>query len=310
MNKPYVFSTQNKPFRDSSVGSLYWKLVVNNVEIKDRKRACINSINFSELCDGSDACTLNITDPDFIFIEDNIFIEEAKVYCEFGFNEDTFRHKFNGYISAIDITFPEGGSPTVTITCLDKSHLMNRTKKERSWDNVTRADVVRKIAKEYGFKTDIEPNYNFSVEETISQSDTTDIEFLENLASEEREPFMCKLVDNTLIYRKKGLLKASKKTLGYKIAPFDVINFSPQITKETRQEEIKKSNIQTDDKTYETYTATNDNVSRDIQGEPVETTSSPVSNTNNSSDNKNKNKSSGTPKDSGLVYDPEKRKWV
>lgn len=303
MSKPYVFSSQNKPFGDSSVGSLYWKLVVNGVEIKDRKRACVNSINFSELCDGSDACTLNLTDPDFIFIEDNIFIKEAKVYCEFGFNEDTFRHKFNGYISAIDITFPESGSPTVTITCLDKSHLMNRSKKERSWDNVTRADVVRKIAKEYGFKADIEPNYTFAVEETISQSDVTDIEFLENLAGEEREPFMCKLVDNTIVYRKKGLLKTSKKTFGYKVAPFDVISFSPQITKETRQEEVKKSNIQTDNKSYETYTATNDNVSRDIQGEPVETTSSPVS---NSSDNK----STGTPKDNDLVYDPEKRKWV
>lgn len=310
MNKPYVLSSQNKPFRDSSVGSIFWKLVVNGKEIKDRKRACINSINFSELCDGSDACTLNITDPDFIFIEDNIFIEEAKIYCEFGFNEDTFRHKFNGYISAIDITFPEDGSPTVTITCLDKSHLMNRTKKERSWDNVTRADVVRKIAKEYGFKTDIEPNYNFSVEETISQSGNTDIEFLESLASQEREPFMCKLVDNTLIYRKKGLLKASKKTLGYKIAPFDVISFSPQITKETRQEEIKKSNIQTGNKTYETYTANNGNVSRDIQGEPVQTSSSPVSNDTSSSGQKNSTPSNGDKRPNNMVYDPVKRQWV
>ena len=60
----------------SNVLSTYLKLVVNGVEIVDRKRACITSIDFAELCDGSDTCTINLTDPDFLFIEDNIFIEE------------------------------------------------------------------------------------------------------------------------------------------------------------------------------------------------------------------------------------------
>ena len=293
---------KQSPLDDSSVGSIYWKLVVNNKDITGRSRSCIKSIDFNELCDGSDACTLSLTDPDFVFIEDNIFIQEAKVYCEFGFNEDTYRHKFSGYISAIDISFPEDGSPTLTITCLDKSHLMNRSKKERSWDNVTRADVVRKIAKEYGFKTDIESNYTFAKEDTISQSKMTDIEFIESLASQEREPFMCKLVDDTIVYRKKGLLKTPRMTLSYKQGSFDIINFSPQITKETRQEKITKSDIKSSDKSYETYMATNNNTSRDIQGEPVQTSSKPVS------DNSSKSTSSNTP--SGLTYDPVKRKWV
>lgn len=305
MSKPYVIKQMCKPFPDRLFGSIYWKLVVNNVVITGRKRACVNSISIDELCDGSDACTIGLTDPDFMFIEDNIFIKEAKISCEIGFNEDTYRHTFNGYISAIDIDFPEEGSPTLTITCLDKSHLMNRSKKERSWDNVTRADVVRKIAKEYGFKTDIEPNYSFATEDTISQSGASDIEFLESLAGEEREPFMCKLVDNTIVYRKKGLLKSPKMTLGYKIAPFDVVSFSPQITKETRQEKIKKSNIDTSTKTSETYTATNDNVSRDVQGQPVETSSSSVSNSTSGSKSSSSSSSSG-----GMVYDPVTRKWT
>lgn len=294
----------------SNVLSTYWKLVVNGTEITNRKRACVTSIDFDELCDGSDTCTINLTDPDFLFIEDNIFIEEAKVSCEYGFNEDTYRCKFNGYISAIDIDFPSEGSPTLAITCMDNSHLMNRSKKERSWDNVTRADVVRKVAKEYGFKTDIEPNYTFATEETISQSGNTDIEFLESLASQEREPFMCKLVGNTIIYRKKGLLNASKQTLYYKKYPFDVISFSPQITKETRQEEITKSNINTGDKSYETYTATDSTVSRDVQGEPVQTSSSPVSNDTSSSGQKNSTPSNGDKRPNNMVYDPVKRQWV
>lgn len=283
----------------SNVTSVYWKLIVNNHEITDAKRACINSIDFDELCDGSDTCTLSITDPDFIFINDNIFIEEASVRAEFGFYEDIFRHTFEGYISAIDISFPENGSPTLTITCFDNSHLMNRSKKERSWDNVTRADVVRKIAAEYGYAVDIEPGYHFATIETISQSDNTDIEFLENLAKEEREPFMCKLVNNTLVYKKKGLLQEPKTTLGYKTFPFDVISFSPQITKETRQEEVTSSNVGTENKTYETYTANDGNVSRDVQGQPVQTTSTAA--LNDTSKQKQDT--------SNMVYDPVTREW-
>lgn len=282
------------------VTSVFWKLVVNGSEITGDKKACINTLDFDQLCDGSDTCTLNITDPNFLFIEDNIFVEEASVYCEMGFNNDTYRDTFTGYISAIDISFPESGAPTLTITCFDKSHLMNRTKKERSWDNVTRADVVRKIAAEYGFSVSIEPNYTFAKVDTISQSDNTDIEFLESLASEEREPFMCKLSGNTLIYKKKGLLQKSKTEIGYKTYPFDVISFSPQITKETRQESVTSSNINTSDKSFETYTATDGNTSRDVQGESVRTTNTAAL-----------NDTSKTKQDtSNMVYDTVKREWV
>lgn len=282
----------------SNVSSPFWELWINNVEITGRARSCINSIEFDDLCDGSDTCTLSITDPDFIFIEDNIFIEEAKVLARFGFNEDIDRKEFSGYISAIDISFPEEGSPTLTITCLDNSHLMNREKKNRSWDNVTRADIVKKIATEYGYYPDIEPNYTFAVQDTISQSNQTDIEFLESLATQEREPFMCKVKGTRIVYKKKGLLQTPITDIGYKTYPFDVISFTPQINKETRQEEVTSANVGTDTKAYESYTANDGNVSRDVQGESVKTTSSAALNDTSNNDTDN------------MVYDPTKREWV
>ena len=268
----------------SSVSSVFWQMYINNIEITGRSRACINSIEFDELCDGSDICTISIADPDFIFIEDNLFIEEASVIVRFGFNEDIDRKEFSGYVSAIDISFPPEGSPILTVTCLDNSHTMNRKKKDRSWDNVTRADVVRKIATEYGYYPEIEPNYTFAVLDTISQSNQTDIEFLESLAKQEREPFMCKLKGTHLVYLKKGLLQTPVTDIGYKTYPFDVISFNPQINKETRQEEITSSDVNTETKECESYTANDGNVSRDVQGESV--------------------------KSSSMVYDPAKREWV
>lgn len=275
-----------------------WQLWVNNTEITGTKKACVTSFNFDELCDGSDTLTINLLDPNFEFIEDNIFIDEASVILEHGFIGDVERKKFSGYISAIDISFPEDGSPSLTITCLDNSHLMNRVKKDRSWDNVTRADVVRKIAAEYGFSVHIEPNYEFAVIDTISQSKQSDIEFLEGLAGEEREPFLCKLIGNTLHYEKKGLLSDPVTTVGYKTYPFDVISFSPQINKETRQEEITVADVGTENKEYESYTAKDGNVSRDVQGESVKTTSSAALNDTSGKDSSN------------MVYDPVTRTWT
>lgn len=249
--------------------SCYWKVSINGKELDLARRNCIEDIALGEQCDGSDTCTLKVHDPDFLYIEDNIFIEEATVDVEIGWHGDTHRIKFSGYISAIDIDFPENGYPILSVFCLDDSHVMNRKKKKRSWDNVTRAEVVKKIAQEYGFKCIIETGYTFTKEDTISQSDVTDIEFCENLAREERIPFMCKLVGNTLYYVKKGLLKDPTSTLYYRKYPYDVVSFSPRINKETLKEEVTSSDIDTSQKEVNTSTSNTNNTLRDTQGEPV-----------------------------------------
>ena len=255
----------------SKLLSCYWNVYINGKLLSLEKKKCIDSIDIEELCDGSDTCTLNISDPDFLFIEDNLFIEEATVTVNIGWHGDTYCVNFSGYISAIDIDFPDSGFPVMSIFCMDKSHIMNRKKKNRSWDKVTRADVVRKIAKEYGFKCVIESTYSGKTEDTISQSDTTDIEFCESLASEERDPYMCKLIGDTLYYVKKGILSKPSASLYYREKPYDIISFKPQINKETIKEEVSASNINTNDKSIDSSVAKNDNTNRETQGEPVVT---------------------------------------
>ena len=247
----------------------YWKVFINGNALDDLRRKCIDEISIQELCDGSDACSLKVSDPHFLYLEDNIFIEEATISIEMGWHGDSHLIKFNGYISAVDINFPENGCPVLSVFCLDNTHLMNRKKQKRSWDNVTRPEVVQKIAKEYGFKCVVETGYTFTKEDTISQSDTTDIEFCENLAREERVPFMCKLIDNTIYYVKMGLLKDPTATLYYRQFPYDVISFSPRITKETIKEEVTASDISTTNKKEDSSVANREETPREVQGEPV-----------------------------------------
>ena len=274
------------------VYSSFWEISINGKALDKTRRECISSIDILEQDFGSDTCTIIVNDPDFLYIEDNIFVEEATVSVEMGWNEDTHRVKFDGYISAIDISFPENGFPVLTLTCLDGTHVMNREKKTRSWDNVTRPEVVKKIAKEYGFKCVIESGYTFDKEDTISQSKVTDIDFIESLAGEEREPFICKLIGKTIYYVKRGILKDPSASLYYKKFPYDVVSFSPRIDKETRQVAVTHSDISTSSKKVDKATATDSNTSRDTSGESVKTS------TNVS------NEGSG-----GVTYDPKTGKW-
>lgn len=260
----------------SKVLSCYWSVSINGKELDKQRLENIDSIDILEQCDGSDTCNLTVNDPDFYFIEDNIFIEEATIKVEMGWHGDTHRVTFAGYISAIDINFPDSGFPILDIFCLDNSHLMNRKKKKRSWDKVTSADVVKKIAQEYGFKCVIESGYSFKKEDTISQSNTTDIAFCENLAKNERDQFMCKLVGDTLYYVKKGVLKDPTTTAYYKKFPYDVMSFNPKINKETRQEEVSHSDIKSSDKSIDKGVANDSNTAREVQGEPVKTSSKPA----------------------------------
>lgn len=239
---------------NKSINVIY-KIYLNGKTLTPAQKKSITSIETEELCDGSDTLTLSVSDPDYTYINSNIYKEEATIKVEEYLEGDTFKYTFDGYISAIDISFPEDGIPQLSIFCLDKSHKMNRQKKSRSWDNVTRPDVVKKIAAEYGYSYKIEPNYTFTKEDTISQSNTTDIEFLEGLADEETYPFMCKLIDKTIYYVRKGKLGTSVATLNYRVGDHSLLSFSPKINKETKQVSNSSSDINTNNKSVDKGTS-------------------------------------------------------
>lgn len=213
------------------------------------KKECITSIEIEETTDGADTMVLNISDPNFEYIEDNIFLEDTRIKVKLGWSGDTYRSVFSGWILAIDISFNEDGVPTLTINCMDDTHRMNRKKKSKTWNNMSSAQVVQQIVQKYGFKFVTESKYKFTVQETITQSNQTDIDFIQSLADEETEIFTARLVDNkTFYYVKKGKIGKSVATLNYVQYPHEVISFSPQVNVETRQESVSTGTIGDDKK--------------------------------------------------------------
>lgn len=263
------------------------------------KKQCINKIEIKETVEGADTATITLSDPEFLFIEDNIFLEENSIKIKLGWSGTSYRHVFKGFISAIDINFGSDGIPILTITCMDRTHKMNRKKKDVTYNNTTSAAVVKKILKSYGFLVSVDKDYPYEEQETITQSNQTDIEFVTKLASEEVYPHTARLVDNKFHYVKMGKLKKAKMTLTYKMYPHEIISFSPKINKETKKVEIKKASMDTSSKSVSSATGTTSSGSSSGGN-----SSSSGGGSSSSSGSSSSKKASG-----GYTYNPATKKW-
>ena len=276
-------------YKQGGILSIVYDVWISGTMMGIDKKECINSIEIKETVDGADTATIQITDPEFLYIEDDIFLEDNTTKIKLGWENTTYRETFEGYISAIDIDFNSNGCPKLTVTCMDKTHIMNRTKKDATFKNTTSANVVKQICKNYGYNVVVDSSYKFEVQETITQSHQTDIDFITKLANDEVYPFSARLVGNTFYYVKKGKLETPKMTLTYKKYPHEIISFSPKINKESKQVEIKSSSVNTSNKSTSNTTGKVDS-------------GSGSSSSNGSSSSK---KASG-----GYTYNPKTKKWT
>lgn len=254
----------------SDLLSFYYNIFINNEELDATVKAFIDEITIEDNADGSDLLTIVLNDPSFIFIEDDIFLEEMPIRFEGGWVGKP-PIKFSGYISIIDIDFPDDGTPVLSISCMDKTYLMNKSEKKRTWSKMKVSDVVTAIFKEYGLKAEVDATSK--VEETISQSNVSDINFIIDLADKEADEYLVYVEGDTGYFKKKKMLDAPQKTLSYRCGGLDIMSFKPSINKASKKEEVTTSNV--DDKTKGVETAKVDNnTNREVQGSTVKSSSS------------------------------------
>lgn len=250
-------------------------VIINGKELGVERLAFITELSITQDMEASSTCSFKVTDPNFYFIEDSIYVRETPIQVSITLagvlDKKVF---FDGYIAAIDIDLPSDGAPVLSVTCIDKTHEMTRVKRKRSWENVNSAQVVQQIAQEHGYKCYIQPDGVFPIQATIIQDDKTDIEFLEDLAKKETTDLYVCFLNTTekegtiLYYVKKGVLDEENYTsLGYRISNvksfmqplpadsvnFDVVSFKPSINIETREEKTNSSGINADTKDVESF---------------------------------------------------------
>ena len=280
-------------YKQGGVYAITYDVWISGTKLGMDKKECITSIEIKETVEGSDSATITLQDPEFMYLEDNIFLEDNKIKIRIGWDSTSYRETFDGYISAIDINFDSNGIPKITITCMDNTHKMNRQKNNATFENCTSADVVKKIVRSYGFQCVIDSTYSFKKQETITQSNQTDIDFITQLAGNEVYPITARLVGNTFYYVKMGKLSTPKMTLTYKKYPHEVISFSPKINKESKQVEIDSASVSTSTKGTSSSTGTVSSSSKSSGGGSA-----------SSGETSSSKSSSG-----GYTYNPKTKSW-
>lgn len=214
----------------SSIMSSYYKIIINDIPMDTQRYELLESIYFEDCDNGSDLVTLVFNDPDQFIIEDDFVIEDTKIYIKGGYSADDC-FEFTGYITVIDANFPEDGSPSVTVHCLDGSYIMDKDTVKKTWEKTTHSEIARTIFESHGFKAVVDDTSE--VKDSESQNGT-DLDFLVSLASKEVDDYICYVENDTGYYVKKKLLDEYEYQLDYKWGNGQLLSFSPRINKKTK----------------------------------------------------------------------------
>lgn len=246
--------------------SYTYELFFKGVKIGADRLKYVTDIVHTFSSTGSDSLTIKVSDPDLFFIDDNIYTESVAVKFNVSMTDNS-AFTFSGYISAIDINFPNQGIPEITIHCMDATYKMNNAPKTRTWKNVKISDVVTQVVRPYGYTLHIDDT--IIKEESISQSNQTDIEFIKDLANKLIQPYNSFVSGSHFYFVARRMDYDPSKVISYRKNGFEILSFNPQITKESKKQEITSANISLLTSKVKTYVANDMNVDRKIQGNPV-----------------------------------------
>jgi phage protein D len=113
----------------------------------------------------------NSSEEELLYLDGQIVDFGKELEVSVGPAEDA-RIVFKGFISAIEASFSEGGEPHVVVLAEDKLMNLRMTRRMKTWENVTDADIASQIASANGLGADTAaPGPTYKVVQQWNQSD-------------------------------------------------------------------------------------------------------------------------------------------
>jgi uncharacterized protein involved in type VI secretion and phage assembly len=273
--------------------SVFYKVTIDGKPLSAFETTLIEEIVYTDTSTGSDLVSITFFDPDYAIIGNPKIVRSTPCKVEAGYLTK-YRTWIDGYISAVDVVFPQEGTPICTVHVMDKSYALNRVEKKRTFANLSYLAIAKKVASEYGlsFEGDSTTHSN-KKEESVTQSYETDIQFLTGLASEIH--FFVYVNGNKLYFKdKEKFMKTSTvDTLWYRKPPFDIISFTPRIIQADQLDEVEASDVDNKSKSTTKAKATT-NKANNNSATPSSTNDSSSSAKSSSNGNLKYNKSTDT----------------
>jgi phage protein D len=142
------------------------------------------SMRISETVDGLFHCELSIGNwgpsgggggVDFLYF-DRKTLDFGKS-LEIGFAGEAV---FRGRVTGLEADFPEGAPPVITVLAEDRLQDLRMTRRTRTFDNASDADVFKRIAGEHGLSTDIQ--LDGPTHRVLAQLNQSDLAFMRERA--------------------------------------------------------------------------------------------------------------------------------
>lgn len=179
-------------------------------------------------------CVLQINDPQFRWVDDARLRlgQEVQIKLRTSENESgSATPVFSGQVTSVEVDMREDLVATLLLRCYDRSHLLQRGTKVRTFVQATDSDIASKIAREHGLQASVDATSQ--VHTQIFQDNISDYQFLMDRARAVGHVLLVE--DRRLYFKKPENLPEGNVTLNYGVT---LREFHPRLTVASQVKEV------------------------------------------------------------------------
>ncbi len=169
----------------SSTDAPLFRILIGGGDLDPKEADCVHEIKITDWLRLPDVCTLQVGYPadsdgaPFQSLDDSMFKIGAQLEVKLGATEETVTQTlFKGEIVTVEPEF-HAGSVAMVVRAYDKTHRMMRTRKQRTFIQMSTSDIVRKICGEFGLSAKV--TSSSFIHECMYQHNETDFDFIQRL---------------------------------------------------------------------------------------------------------------------------------
>ena len=205
-----------------------YRIVINGQDLDPVEADFVHQIKITDFLRLPDICTLQVGYPaesegnPFQKLDDSPFEVGAALEVKLGATNDrTTKTIFKGEIVTVEPDF-QAGSASMVVRAYDQSHRMMRSRKQRTFKDVTISDIVKTVCSEHALSAQVQASG--AKLDLVVQNSETDWDFIWRLA--QRVGFELTVDDKKAVFEKPST-RSEAVELTY---PEDLHGFRPRIT--------------------------------------------------------------------------------
>lgn len=217
----------------------WFSVYLDNKKLGEEFTMYITQVQVEDEEDKLPLASIDIVDPKKLWLNDKRIKKDSKLRINLGHKHNN-RKLFDGIITHIDGELPETGDPTLTISAIDKGIKLMDERESRSFKKAKVSDVVKIMLKECGLKGTVQDTK--AVIDFLPQENETNLEFITRWRKKLKWRFQRKH-DGSYYFGSDSKVAGKTKTLGYKTAGMEIINFAPTYQDQETTEDSQVSDV-------------------------------------------------------------------